>query len=158
MVVWGILSLLCVILFDLCLVMDFSGAEKFCMRVGLLSGQVFSHFGGQRSRSQGTKTCLAKTHPACIRMVCAHSKRQAAAACARSGQAHFLADEGWQRAAVRIGVSELLTRLSGAFGIGSAGVDQGYMVGFASCKPAQALVFINNYLCALHFWHFCIYY
>jgi len=28
---------------------------KFCMSVGLLSGQVFSHFGGQRSRSPGTK-------------------------------------------------------------------------------------------------------
>jgi len=31
---------------------------KFCTRVRLLSGQCFSHFGGQRSRSPGTKTRL----------------------------------------------------------------------------------------------------
>ena len=64
MVVWGILSLLYVCLF-VChflffTVKDFSVAEKdrgvkFCICVGLLSGQAFSHFGGQRSRSPGTK-------------------------------------------------------------------------------------------------------
>jgi len=49
----GVLSLLCVIfvIFHfLCTVTDFSAAErargvKFCMHVGLLSGQVFSPFG-----------------------------------------------------------------------------------------------------------------
>jgi len=54
MAVWGILSLWCVCflvcLFVFCTVTDFSVAEKdrgmkFCMRVWLLSGQVFSHFG-----------------------------------------------------------------------------------------------------------------
>ena len=45
----GILSLLCVCFF-VCTVTDFSVAEKargvkFCMRVGLLSGQVISPFG-----------------------------------------------------------------------------------------------------------------
>jgi len=40
-------------------VTDFSAAEKdravkFCKRVGLLSGQVFSHFGGQRSKVKVT--------------------------------------------------------------------------------------------------------
>jgi len=55
-VVWGILSLLCVCFF-VCTVTDFSAAEKdggmkFCMRVGLLSGQVFSHFGGQGHQGQ----------------------------------------------------------------------------------------------------------
>ena len=54
-VVWGIglLSLLCVFclfFLFLCTVTDFSAAKKgngvkFCMRVGLLSGQVFSPFG-----------------------------------------------------------------------------------------------------------------
>ena len=65
------------------MVTDFSAAEKargmkFCMRVGLLSGQVFSPFGGQRSRSPGTKNTLSavKPHPACVRMVCARCKRQ----------------------------------------------------------------------------------
>ena len=47
-VVWGILSLLCFCLcFFVFMVMDFSAAEKargvkFCMHVGLLSGQVFA--------------------------------------------------------------------------------------------------------------------
>jgi len=48
----GILSLLCLsfCLFFLCTITDFSAAEKargvkFCMSVGLLSGQVFSPFG-----------------------------------------------------------------------------------------------------------------
>jgi len=57
--------------------MDFSAAEKargvkFCMCVGLLSGQAFSHFGGQRSRSPGTKDVLsaAKPHLVCIQIVC----------------------------------------------------------------------------------------
>jgi len=62
MVVWGIHSLLCVILFVFCFfctVTDFSAMEKgrgvkFCPRVGLLSRQV-SRFGGQRSRSPGQK-------------------------------------------------------------------------------------------------------
>ena len=60
-----------------CTITDFSAAEKargviFCMCVGLLSGQVFYHFRGQRSRSPGTKNALstAKPHPFCIRMVC----------------------------------------------------------------------------------------
>ena len=53
-VVWGILSLLCVFCLSfwlfVCTVAAFSAAEKdrdvkFCMRVGLLSGQVFSPFG-----------------------------------------------------------------------------------------------------------------
>ena len=46
------------------------------MRVGLLSGQVFSPFGGQsqRSRSPGTKTRLALRSPT-IQMVCLHCKR-----------------------------------------------------------------------------------
>jgi len=40
--------------------MDFSAAEidrgvKLCMLVRLLSGMSFCHFGGQRSRSPGTK-------------------------------------------------------------------------------------------------------
>jgi len=79
----GLLSLLSVMF---CLsfytVTDFSAAEKagsvkFCMRVGLLSEQVLSHFGGQRSRSPGTKNALSavKPHPACVRMVCARCKR-----------------------------------------------------------------------------------
>jgi len=47
-----------VCLFFVCTVTDFLAAEKvrgvkFCMCVGLLSGQVFSHFGGQRLRSPG---------------------------------------------------------------------------------------------------------
>jgi len=42
------------------MVKDFSVAErdrgvKFCMRVGLLSGQVFSPFGGQRSKVKVTR-------------------------------------------------------------------------------------------------------
>jgi len=62
----GILSLLSVILF-LFTVTDFSAAEKcrgvkFCMRVRL-SGQVFSRYGGQRSRSPGTKMRLALPTP-----------------------------------------------------------------------------------------------
>jgi len=64
-------SLLCVILFVilfLCMVTDFSVAEKvrgvkFCVRVGLLSGQVFSRFAGQG-------------HPSCVRMVCTRCKHQ----------------------------------------------------------------------------------
>jgi len=56
-VVWGILSLLCVCLsvclsvcLFVCTVTDFSAAEKvrgvkFCVRVRLLSGMSFSHFG-----------------------------------------------------------------------------------------------------------------
>jgi len=44
-----------------CTVTDFSAAKKdrgvkFCKRVRLLSGQVFSHLGGQRTRPPGTKT------------------------------------------------------------------------------------------------------
>jgi len=55
----GILSLLCVCLFFVrlfvCTVTDFSAAEKvrgvkFCMRVGLQSGQVFSPLVNFRSR------------------------------------------------------------------------------------------------------------
>jgi len=67
-VAWGVFSLLFVCLF-VCMVTDFSAAEKdmdvkFCMHVRLLSGQVFSHLGGQRSRSPGTKNTLnsANTH------------------------------------------------------------------------------------------------
>jgi len=41
---------------------DFSASEKdgvkFCMHFGLLSGQVFSHFRGQRSKLPGTKTWI----------------------------------------------------------------------------------------------------
>jgi len=49
MVVWRVLSLLYVIFF-FCTVTDFSAVEKaggvkFCVHVGLLSGQVFSPFG-----------------------------------------------------------------------------------------------------------------
>ena len=50
-VVWGILIVYCAfVCFFVCTVTDFSAAEKargvkFCMRVGLLSGQVFSPFG-----------------------------------------------------------------------------------------------------------------
>jgi len=49
--------------------MDFSAVEKsrgmkFCVRVGLLSGQILPHSGGQRSKvngqdDQGQKTRLA---------------------------------------------------------------------------------------------------
>ena len=80
MVLWGTLSLLSVILF-LFTVTDFSAAEKYsgvkvCMHVRLLSGQVFSRYGGQRSRSPGTKNVLsaAKPHPASVRMVCPRYK------------------------------------------------------------------------------------
>ena len=38
------------------------GAWNFVC-VGLLSGQVFSHFGGHRSRYQGQKTCLPLPRP-----------------------------------------------------------------------------------------------
>jgi len=46
----GLFSLLCVCLFFVCTVTDFSAAEKdrgmkFCMHVQLLSRQVFSQFG-----------------------------------------------------------------------------------------------------------------
>jgi len=60
-------------------VTDFSAAEKargvkFCMHIGLLSGQVFFllEIKGQRSRSPGQKNALsaAKPHPASVRMVC----------------------------------------------------------------------------------------
>ena len=61
-------------------VTDFSAAEedrgvKFCTRVGLLSRQVFSHFGGQRSPGTENALSAAKPHPACVRMVCPHCKR-----------------------------------------------------------------------------------
>ena len=51
-----------------CTVMDFSAAERgrgvnFCVRVGLLSGQVFSPFGCQRSWSPGTKNALSVSKP-----------------------------------------------------------------------------------------------
>jgi len=82
-VVWGIFCLLCVILsffvfFSfLCTVTDFSAVKtargvKFCVCVGLLAGQAFSHFGGQRSRSPGTISALstARPHQASVRMVC----------------------------------------------------------------------------------------
>jgi len=49
------------------MVTDFSVAEKargvkFCVRVGLLSGQVFSHFGNQRSKVKVTrdKKCTSR--------------------------------------------------------------------------------------------------
>jgi len=50
----------CLSFFVFFTVKDFSVTEKdrgvkFCICVGLLSGQVFSHFGGQSSRSPGTK-------------------------------------------------------------------------------------------------------
>jgi len=68
----GLLSLLCVrfVLF-VCMVTDFSAVEKgrgmkFCMHVGLLSGQVFSHFGGEMSKVTGTKKASCK--PAAVRM------------------------------------------------------------------------------------------
>jgi len=61
----GILSLLCVILSFFCsTVTDFSAAEKgtgvkFCTRVGLLSGQVFSPFGELcRAGSHGVAALL----------------------------------------------------------------------------------------------------
>ena len=65
-------------LFFFCTVTDFSAAGKargvkFFMHVGLLSIQVFSHFGGQRSRSPGTKKnalSAAKPHPPSVRIVC----------------------------------------------------------------------------------------
>jgi len=63
----GILSLLCVIFVCLYGYRFLRGTKswgmKFCMRVGLLSGQVFSHFGGQMSRSPGTKNALSAAKP-----------------------------------------------------------------------------------------------
>jgi len=69
-VIWGILSLLCVIFF-VCTVTDFSAAEKdtgvkFCMHVRLLSRRTspIVEVKGQRSRSPGTTNSLsaANTH------------------------------------------------------------------------------------------------
>jgi len=50
-------SLLC---FFVCTITDFSAAEKgrgvkFCMPVRLISGLVFSHYGGQRSKVKVTR-------------------------------------------------------------------------------------------------------
>jgi len=45
---------------------------------------------------------------------------------------------GCQRGSV--GIRNLVPWLGGAVGIGCGGIAQGRMVGFASCKPADALV------------------
>ena len=62
---------------------------KFCMPVQLLSGEVFSHSGGQRSTVKVTrdkKRAHRRQHPhECVQMICAHCKRRAAAAYSGSG-------------------------------------------------------------------------
>jgi len=78
--------------------MDFSAAEKerdmkFCIRVQLLSGQVFSHFGGQRSKGQdhqAQKTRIAL--PRLTRLV--YEWYALTASSSSGGRAHFLAAEG----------------------------------------------------------------
>jgi len=84
----------CFFLF-LCMVTDFSAAEKnssvkLCVLLQLLSGMSFYHFGGQRSRSTGTKNVLsaANTHPGAYEWYSLRSM------CSRSGRAHFVAAEG----------------------------------------------------------------
>ena len=86
-----------------CTVTDFSAAEKargvkFCVRVGLLYGQVFSPFGGQRSKVKVTSdknaVSAAKPHPASIQMVYPHCKAARPCSCGAGGQAHFVPDEG----------------------------------------------------------------
>jgi len=93
--------------------MDISAAEKargvkFCMHVGLLSGQVFSPCGGQRSGSPGTKNELsaAKPHSASVRMVCPHCKRLLLW---RRRTSAFCGGRGWQRRwhASELGAAEL---------------------------------------------------
>ena len=103
-VVWGILSLLCVCHF-VCFFVQLPISQRrkkigarnfFGMCVGLLSGHVLSHFGGQRSRSPGTKTCLALRSPTWLAY---EWYALAASGCCGSadGRAHFLASEGWHR-------------------------------------------------------------
>jgi len=94
------------LVYCVCTVTDFSAAEKdrsvqFCMRVRILSGQVFSHYGGRRSKvnvTRNKKTRLALPTPTRMRTNGMRSlQAHAAAACGTGGRAHFLAGEGWHR-------------------------------------------------------------
>jgi len=68
-------------LFFFCTVTDFSAAEKdrgvkFRTRVGLLSGQVFSNFEGQRSKSPGTQKRLRVNGMPSLQAACSSSVHQ----------------------------------------------------------------------------------
>jgi len=85
-----------------CTVMDFSAAEKargvkFCMRVGLLSGQVSPLLDikgrRERSRSPGTKTCLALRSPTRLPYKW-YARAANGCCCGAGGRAHFMAGEG----------------------------------------------------------------
>jgi len=132
-VVWGILSLLCVILFFfgffLCTVTNFSAAEKargvkFGMHVGLLSGQVFSHFG---------KDCLAGSHGGD-----GITSRMNAPMKSYSQEMCVPGNKYWSQRWRSMG--------NWAFGIAGGGVSEERMVGYASCKPADALNVFNPLL------------
>jgi len=114
----GILTVCQYVCLSVCTVMDFSAAEKcrsvkFCTRVRLLSAMSFSHFG---------ELWLAGSHgggisPGMYAAICL-----APGACTRTHRWGFgIGCRGW------VGQSEL----------GAAALR---VVGFASCKPADALV------------------
>ena len=99
-----LLSLLCVILFVIlfvCTVMDFSAAEKamgvkFCMHVGLLSGQVFSPLEVRGQGHQGQKTHLVLRSPTRLPYEW-YARAANGSCCGAGGQAHFVVGEGWHR-------------------------------------------------------------
>jgi len=112
--------------------MDFSAVEKdsgvkFCMCVWLLSGQVFSHFG---------ELWLAGSHGSGITsgMSCIQI---APGGKMPTYQSHLGNKTSWRGL---VGSWNWPPWLGGAVKIGGSVVALGRMVGFASCKPADALV------------------
>ena len=106
----------------LCMVTDFSAAEKargvkFCTHVGLLSGQVFSPFG---------EHWLAGSHGGG-----GITSRMNAPMKSYSQEMCVPGNKYWSQRWRSMG--------NWAFGIAGGGVAEGRMVGYASCKPADAL-------------------
>ena len=107
---WPTFLVFCLFLKFFCTVTDFSAAEKargvkFCMHLGLLSGQVFSPLEVKGQGHQGQKTRLALQSP--TRLPYEWYVRTASDCCCGAGRcAHFLAGEGWNQrwCAPRLGI------------------------------------------------------